>query len=44
MGYICTGGGSGVSMIGETQRHFDAIERLGAVGSGPVEVGRHSPR
>jgi hypothetical protein len=44
MGYICTDGeGGGVSMIRETQRHFDAIEVPGAAGSDRVEVGRRSP-
>ena len=44
MGYIYTGGeGSGVSMIRERQRHFDATEGPGAAGPDRVEVGRRSP-
>jgi hypothetical protein len=40
MRYICTGGeGNGVKVTRETPRRFGAIEGLGAVGPGQVEVG-----
>jgi hypothetical protein len=43
MRYICTGGeGNGVKVTRETPHRFGAVEGLGAVGSGRVEVGRRS--